>query len=94
MNSKEACKEWARIVRAVADGEMSPAEGRAKRPEVADETSVPSAFWSVSWILELEAGDRQSMQEIGMQESDYMASEFAEKLRTLADRIEGIERIP
>src|SRR5262249_39700601 len=90
VNAKDACREWAGILRAVAEGRLSPAEGRARRPEVDDPNSVPSAYWNVSWMLELETEDRQ---QLGIDVPD-LRSEFASRLRKLADRVEGIEQIP
>ena len=57
MNAKMACVEWARLLRAVADGEVSPAEALARRPVVGESAEVPNAWGSGVVELERECGD-------------------------------------
>lgn len=83
VNAKDACAEWARILKAVAAGEMSPAEALARIPTVEDELGVPSAYWSARDLLEQET-------EFGS-ENPVMRAHFLSVMRKLADRIE--ERI-
>ena len=84
---KQACAEWARILRSVASGDMKPAEALAKRPIVEDEDSVPGAFFSVIHTLENHV-------EFGFDDEPDSEAYFANELRRLADRIEGISRVP
>jgi len=81
MSPHEACAEWVRILRALATGEMSPTEALAKRPEVREDSDVPSAFWSARDLIEQEI-------ESGSDAPEFR-DRFREVMRTLADRIEA-----
>jgi hypothetical protein len=64
----------------VAAGEIQPAEALARRPDVTDDTTVPSAFWSARDLLEHEA-------EVGSEDPDQQTY-FRGVMTKLADRIE------
>jgi hypothetical protein len=85
VNPQEACVEWVRTLRAVAAGEISPAEALGMTPDVGDDRSVPSAFWSARILLEQEV-------EFGLDDEEAKAY-FASEMRKLADRIEQHEML-
>jgi hypothetical protein len=80
---KEACVAWAKVLRAVAAGELSPGEALVRRPQVDDGQSdkVPSAFWSARDLLEQEV-------EWEMPEIPETRAYFCQVMTKLADRIE------
>jgi len=86
MTNDEARAEWARLLRGVAAGDVSPAEALAKRPVIARENDVPKAYWSAVMLLELEVEHGLDIPEA--------KSYFASEVLKLADRIEGVSRIP
>jgi hypothetical protein len=87
MKAAEARAEWARMLRLVADGQMTPGEALAKQPHVDEgEDSVPRAYWSAGHKLKAE---------IELDLTEDLDKEWrAPVFRRLADRIEGVSRIP
>jgi len=81
MKPNEACAEWVLILRGVAAGEIRPSEALERVPAVADDSTVPSAFWSARDLLEQEV-------EFGSEHPDAQTY-FRDVMRKLADRIQA-----
>ncbi|MFN8587867.1 MAG: hypothetical protein U0704_08675 [Candidatus Eisenbacteria bacterium] len=83
MTVREACLEFARLLREVADGRMSAAEALARRPQLAPGTAgVPVTWGSAVAKLEIEA-------EFPVLDEPATREAFAAEWRALADRLEA-----
>lgn len=79
----EARREWAKTLRAVADGSLSVDEALANVPVLPNDAEVPSAWGSAVHKLEQERD--HGIREIDESMSDW----FAQELRKLASRIDS-----
>lgn len=89
MTTREACVAFATLLRAVADGTITPADAIAQAPNVEGWEGVPATWGSALVLLEKYASD---VADLGDELPAEMRAYRATELQKLAGRIE--ERAP